>query len=319
MSETHGVSFDNVVNPCISLFARFLDTEHFGLQTDLIYLRKGASQTFEVPEDLWDITREREYTTEFGFQYLTLALAAQPRVSFEDVAVYAHIGPTANYMLTAHNFGSLEEFKRFQVGYTVGLGFDFAHIFNSHIFVEVQYTGDFQPFYEDSFEKDYHRLWMLCLGPHCRCSVLGQVGAATQRRLTGGHPTLVHLYRLLRFKVWREILNSLHGAALPGSRFASFIRIERVHCDKSGRATAGARQTLGAIAVRPQVHHVQTWRSNEGSEVVCVDEAVRSSYRAVAQAQLVSSVGVKAGVARQQYSTDGCQPSESGWPILLHP
>ena len=150
----YGGSYDNVVNPCVSLFARFLDTEHFALQTDLFYLRKGASVTFKVPENPWDVERTLDYTTEMGFQYLSLALAAQPRVSFESVALYAHLGPTANYMLTVHDFGSLDAFKRFQLGYTVGLGVDFARLFTSHLFIEVQYTGDFQSFYEGFY---YHR------------------------------------------------------------------------------------------------------------------------------------------------------------------
>lgn len=153
---------DDVVNPFVALFAKFLESEHFGLQADLIYQRKGASQTFKIPENPWDVERTLDYTTESGFQYLTLALAAQPKLPLgDDVALYAHLGPTANYMLTVHNYGTLQEFDRFQFGYTAGVGVDFLRVFNSHLFVEVLYTGDFQSFYQGLV---YHRTWMLSLG-----------------------------------------------------------------------------------------------------------------------------------------------------------
>jgi hypothetical protein len=164
---------DNVLSPTVSLFANFLHEEHLGLQAELTYLHKGASRTMEIPittAQYPDGTGEAyKVTTEFNFHYLALALAAQPRVSVGDAAFYAHIGPTANYLLEVANYGWLEQFTRLQLGYTLGLGIDLGRLFDGDLFLEVRYAGDFSPFYESAsgvFEhvKLWNRSWTVCLG-----------------------------------------------------------------------------------------------------------------------------------------------------------
>ncbi len=160
---------DNVVSPTISLYANFLHEEHFGLQAELTYLRKGASHTMEVPltNSIYpDGTGETvKITSEYSLHYLTFALAAQPRLPLGDeVALYGYVGPTANYLLDVSNWAWLERFNRFQLGYTLGLGTELAHLWTGNIFLEVRYAGDFSPVYDHTDAKFWNRSWTVCLG-----------------------------------------------------------------------------------------------------------------------------------------------------------
>ena len=158
----------NVVNPSVSLFANLLNIEHFSLQTDLTYLRKGASKTYEVyvtTEDNPDGPGTlMSYTSEFSLQYLEFAMMAQPRQSLGEIELYAEVGPTASYLLTAANFAPISDLSRFQVGYTIGVGADLGRVLNSNLFIEIRYLGDFRYFYDHPHAKMWHRSWMFCFG-----------------------------------------------------------------------------------------------------------------------------------------------------------
>jgi len=160
---------ENVVSPTVSLFADFLPGEYFGLQAELTYLRKGTSHTMSIPittAQYPDGTGEVvEVTTEFSLHYLGFALAAQPRLPLgEAVTLYGYGGPTASYLLAVSNLYWLERFDRFQLGYTLGLGAEVAHLSTGNIFLELRYAGDFTPFYDDTTAKFWNRSWMVSLG-----------------------------------------------------------------------------------------------------------------------------------------------------------
>ena len=158
----------NVVSPSITLFAKFLDSEHLGLQADLTYLRKGAGQTTEMHEttinDPVGGGTVHEYTWEENFQYLELAVALQPRLPLGDLALYAHLGPTASYLLSVNNFVSIDRMDRFEIGYTLGLGAELGHLLDSHLFVEARYAGDFSSFFEGDNAKLWNRSWIFVIG-----------------------------------------------------------------------------------------------------------------------------------------------------------
>jgi hypothetical protein len=173
--RTGGQSFtldymqENVVSPSISLFANFLHEKHLGLQAELTYLRKGASRTIELPittAQYPDGTGQVvKVTTDYSLHYLGFAFVAQPKLPLGDeVTLYAHLGPTANYLLDVSNWAWLEQFNRFQWGYTLGLGADVAQLFNGDIFLEIRYAGDFSPVYDHPDAKFWNRSWIVCLG-----------------------------------------------------------------------------------------------------------------------------------------------------------
>jgi hypothetical protein len=167
---------EKLVSPSVSLFATFLDEEHVALQADLTYLRKGAGRTYEFPTsgptgpygpplvlgaDTWGHT----YTEEASLQYLEFALALQPKVFLGGNArLYAHIGPTATYLLTATNFAALETLTRVRFGYTLGLGAEPGRLFGSPLFIEARYAGDFSPVFESKDGKVWNSSWILSLG-----------------------------------------------------------------------------------------------------------------------------------------------------------
>ncbi len=160
---------ENVVSPAISLYANFLHEEHFTLQAELTYLRKGASRTTEVPittAQYPDGTGQMvKITTDYSLHYLGFALAAQPRLPLgEEVALYGYVGPTANYLLDVSNWSWLDQFNRFQLGYTLGLGAEVAHVFTGNIFIELRYAGDFSPVYDHPDAKFWNRSWTVSLG-----------------------------------------------------------------------------------------------------------------------------------------------------------
>jgi hypothetical protein len=160
---------DNVVSPAISVFANFLHEKHLGLQAELTYLRKGASHTIEIPvttAQYPDGTGEaRKVTSEYNLHYLGFAFAAQPKLPLgDDVTLYAHLGPTANYLLDVSNWAWLEYFNRFQLGYTLGLGTEVAHLFTGNIFLELRYAADFSPVCDHPDAKFWNRSWTVCLG-----------------------------------------------------------------------------------------------------------------------------------------------------------
>ena len=159
---------DNIVSPSACLFVTFLNEEHFALQADLTYLRKGASYTQKVPVTTsanpdGDGT-QYTYTDESQLQYLELALAAQPRQTFGDVALYAHIGPTGSYLLSAANTAPIERLNRFQFGYTLGIGVDLGQLFTSPLLIEARYATDFSSFFESSNAKLWNRSWIFSIG-----------------------------------------------------------------------------------------------------------------------------------------------------------
>jgi hypothetical protein len=160
---------ENVVSPAVSLFANFLHEKHLGLQAELTYLRKGASHTMEVsvtttqyPDGTGEVLK---VTSEYNLHYLGFAFTAQPKLPLGDeVTLYAHLGPTANYLLDVSNWAWLEYFNRFQLGYTLGLGTEVAHLFTGNIFLELRYAGDFSPVYDHPDAKFWNQSWIVSLG-----------------------------------------------------------------------------------------------------------------------------------------------------------
>ena len=145
---------EKLVSPSVSLFATFLNEEHVALEADLTYLRKGAGRTYEFPTSgpagpfspPFVLGGGHTYTEEASLQYLELALLVQPKVPLGgDMRLYAHIGPTATYLLTVTNFAALEQLTRLRFGYTLGLGAELGRLFNSVVFLEARYAGDFVP------------------------------------------------------------------------------------------------------------------------------------------------------------------------------
>ncbi len=158
----------SVVSPSVSLFGDFFNEDSFSIQAELTYLRKGASHamalpvtTAQYPDGTGEVVN---VTSEFSLHYLELALAAKPKLSLGDVALYGYVGPTAGYLLAVSNYSWLERYNRFQLGYTIGLGVDAGRVFNGNMFIELRYAGDFSPFLDQSDAKLWNGTWSACVG-----------------------------------------------------------------------------------------------------------------------------------------------------------
>ena len=139
-----------VVNPSLSIFADLLSFDYLDLQLDLTYLRKGASESYDVHVTTDDNPNGpgtlKTFTSECSLQYLDFAIIAQPKYCIGDFCIYAQLGTTANYLLTISNLAPLSDVNRFQLGYIVGLGIDLSRLLNSQLFIEIRYSGDFNYF-----------------------------------------------------------------------------------------------------------------------------------------------------------------------------
>ena len=80
------------------------------------------------------------------------------------MALYGYVGPTANYLLDVSNWAWLDQFNRFQLGYTFGLGTEFLICSMGPVFLELRYAGDFSPVYDHPDAKFWNRSWTVCLG-----------------------------------------------------------------------------------------------------------------------------------------------------------
>ena len=153
----------NVVNPSMTLFVNWVNTEHLTLQTELTFLRKGASKTYVIlvtTEDNPDGNgTEVTFTQETGLRYLELGVNLQPKYPLGDVVVYATAGPTFSYLVGSNMFASGNQLSKVQVGYSIGVGTSYKNLF-----VETKYAGDFRYFYDHPFAKSWNRLWMFCIG-----------------------------------------------------------------------------------------------------------------------------------------------------------
>lgn len=158
-----------VVNPSVGVFAELMNSDHLSLQTEVMYLRLGGSETRELTvtsiNDPAGTASKASITTEIGLHYLQLRFTAQPKYPLGEVVAYADVGPTFSYLLNATNLLSIgNQLSKTQVGYSIGVGFNLSQLLDNSLFIEVKYAGDFRYFYDHPNAKFWNRSWAICIG-----------------------------------------------------------------------------------------------------------------------------------------------------------
>ena len=162
------------VNPSITACVTILKFEYLNLESEVTYLRYGASQTllssYEIEGRL--IVNE-PFTIEIGLQYLQIAVNAQPKIQLGDLTTYAIVGLTGKHLLETTNLAYLalqsypagpNRVNDTQFGYNLGVGLDFRKLIAMDIFVEFTYSTDLRSFYELTNFKFWNRASMLVVG-----------------------------------------------------------------------------------------------------------------------------------------------------------
>jgi len=157
------------LNPSIGLFARLPIIENVILETELLYLQKGARKTYvykvttiENPEGTGETIN---YTNQIGLHYLQFSANLLPKIKFENIDVYGIVGPTLGYLTQVTNF-FIEESKKkdFAFGYSVGIGVNLREIISNSFLLEVKYCKDFSEFYSSGNGDYWNRVFILSLG-----------------------------------------------------------------------------------------------------------------------------------------------------------
>lgn len=158
-----------VFNPSIGLYADILNSPEFALQTDLTFLRAGGRWTSQIsystPSNPDGTGAVATYTSEISLQYLVFSVAAQPKLPVGDLVVYADVRPTLSYLLEVSNVLSFNDnVTRIQLGYSLGVGFDFTQILGRSVFLELCYAGDSRSFYDYGYAKLWSHSWRANIG-----------------------------------------------------------------------------------------------------------------------------------------------------------
>jgi hypothetical protein len=163
-SEALYMLYGSVINPSISVFYRPLISTNLYVESDLTYTRKGTSERIEFWANS-ELTEQGVVYTEIGTHYLQLGLTAQPRLPIDKGAGYLSVGSSLNYMVGTANLADVgDRLSRFQIGYNLGVGFDFGSLVEHGLFVEIKYSGDFSHFYQIPEATYWNRVWLINLG-----------------------------------------------------------------------------------------------------------------------------------------------------------
>jgi hypothetical protein len=158
-----GLSF----HPSMGVFVRTFNTESFDLETELLFLQKGASKVYQytvaTADNLDGSGKVETITSEIDINYLQLGINVQPNMQLGEMNVYATIGPSINYLLSVKNFIADEDVKKITFGYNAGLGARFDKIIHMPLFLELKYCGDLASFYSRS-GKYWNNVFLINLG-----------------------------------------------------------------------------------------------------------------------------------------------------------
>jgi hypothetical protein len=143
------------IGPVMGVYVRFLEFSYLNFETEFNYLQRGG-------EDLIPIVTEQQPagTGEFLdyavlFDYLQLQLNARPKHSFKKSVIYAIVGLSVNYLLSAKNTPfSPEYLKDFTFSYALGVGYEFVGFESHSLFFEISMNSDISNIYTN-IDQEY--------------------------------------------------------------------------------------------------------------------------------------------------------------------
>jgi len=164
ISANFAYSDKMLVSPSIGLFVILFKNEYVNVETELMYLRKGARSSSDIIGYTVDdptIPVTIHVNNEIASQYLQFGVNAQ----FGGKLIYGIVGPTVNYLTSTDLAYTDNQLTRLVIGYNVGAGVNLIDVVEKNIFVEIKYIGDFTNFYY-SAAKWWNKSWMLSFGTH---------------------------------------------------------------------------------------------------------------------------------------------------------
>jgi len=130
----------------------------------LFYLQKGGKDKHEMSTAEHPQGSGKYETYDMQLDYLQFQTALRPYYSNKNYQLYAILGGSINYFLSAKNaVSSNEDYKKFVFSYTMGIGCSIDNIVNYPVFIEIQYISDVTSF-SDMDKKCRNRAWLFLLG-----------------------------------------------------------------------------------------------------------------------------------------------------------
>ena len=146
------------LNPSISVFMMISLSNQLRIETELSYLRKEGTDSYQWESDPFPPVQITEL---IGSKYIQWEINAQYRLPTSAITPYAIVGPSVSYVVTTNFPYEDGQLMRLIFGYNLGLGMDF-----SRLFVEVKYEGDISKFMDLGGFEFRNRVWIFSVGTH---------------------------------------------------------------------------------------------------------------------------------------------------------
>ncbi len=158
--------FNNTrVGPTMGLFLRYLDNDHFNIESEILYLQKGGEEKFEITSISHPAGTGEFIISDIQFDYLSFQTSIRPNYSYKEVNLYLLAGGTISYLLGVKGgFKPKGDFKSYSFGYSIGFGIVFQDVLKMPILFEALMNSDLTNIYESSGLEYKHKTYLLRLG-----------------------------------------------------------------------------------------------------------------------------------------------------------
>ena len=145
------------IGPIAGIYLRYFNWKYLNFETELSYIQKGA----KFKQDGLAVNIPKE----LRFDYFQFKNSVVPKIDINNFEIYSIFGLSLDYLLSV-NGGNLthSEYKKYVIGYILGIGFKTEFIFNNKIFFELVFNRDINEIYESRWARYYNNLVSLNLG-----------------------------------------------------------------------------------------------------------------------------------------------------------